>query len=678
MLGVTPPISIEPPTPEDIQASEVLMADLVALNQFESESERKVRERLLSNIAQLVSKFVHDVSIKSGLSEKVASEAGGRIYTSGSYRLGVHGPGSDIDTICVCPRHVYKEHFFGEFKEMLRAWPAVTEISAVESAFVPVMKTVISGVEVDLLFARVNLPEAGDKLDIEKDEILRGVDDASQRSLNGPRVTDMILNLVPDVATFRTALRTIRLWAKRRGIYGNVLGFPGGVAWALLTARICQLYPTAAPARIVAKFFPIFYQWTWPQPVILKKIESGPPNMQHPVWNPKVDRRDMAHRMPVITPAYPSMCSTHNITASTMSVIKSEMLRAMQITDKILLNPLSSWVELFERVDFFSMYKTYVQVVASASSSEGIKDWGGTVESRIRTLVQDLENTDNILTAHPQVGGVSNTFLCFTDEEQAAASQGELSVEAMKRREEDVAGKEYKKVYTKNFFIGLEIEKRPKDGGGSRVLNLFYPSKRFCSACQSWDKYDEQEMSVILRPAKRSDLPYYVFPDGQPKIKKKGKRGQVNGSVEGASDDAGGGPGPSKRSKYVERLLVLDKAQLLRATPSEELNGQLKNIALLTPRGETSGSVTPNGSFPSTTAPTSSSLSAPTGADPSIPNSSASVEVAPPPGIEDMPPLSATAMSSFASAANGVTTEDQAGGTNGNAEGLVMLKGAAS
>ena len=54
-----------------------------------------------------------------------------------------------------------------------------------ESAFVPVMKTVISGVEVDLLFARVNLAEAGDKLDIEKDEILRGVDDASQRSLNG-------------------------------------------------------------------------------------------------------------------------------------------------------------------------------------------------------------------------------------------------------------------------------------------------------------------------------------------------------------------------------------------------------------------------------------------------------------------------------------------------------------
>ena len=77
------------------------MNDLVSMNQFESDGERRVRsanhiwmcrtkliirERLLSNIAQLVTKFVHDVSIKSGLSEKVSNEAGWWIYTSGSYR----------------------------------------------------------------------------------------------------------------------------------------------------------------------------------------------------------------------------------------------------------------------------------------------------------------------------------------------------------------------------------------------------------------------------------------------------------------------------------------------------------------------------------------------------------------------------------------------------------------
>lgn len=55
MLGVTPPISLDPPKEADVKASEgeshldevtltpALMADLVALNQFESEQERKVR-----------------------------------------------------------------------------------------------------------------------------------------------------------------------------------------------------------------------------------------------------------------------------------------------------------------------------------------------------------------------------------------------------------------------------------------------------------------------------------------------------------------------------------------------------------------------------------------------------------------------------------------------------------
>lgn len=47
----------------------------------------------------------------------------------------------------------------------------------------------------------------------------------------------------------------------------------------------------------------------------------------------------------------------------------------MQITDKILANPGSSWMELFDKVDFFGLYKTYVQVIASASSQEKIKDW---------------------------------------------------------------------------------------------------------------------------------------------------------------------------------------------------------------------------------------------------------------------------------------------------------------
>jgi poly(A) polymerase len=46
-----------------------------------------------------------------------------------------------------------------------------------------------------------------------------------------------------------------------RAIYSNVNGFLGGVAWAMLVARICQLYPKAIAGAIVSRFFIIMYQW---------------------------------------------------------------------------------------------------------------------------------------------------------------------------------------------------------------------------------------------------------------------------------------------------------------------------------------------------------------------------------------------------------------------------------
>lgn len=89
-----------------------------------------------------------------------------------------------------------------------------------------------------------------------------------------------------------------------RAIYSNVNGFLGGVAWSMLVARICQLYPNAIAGAIVSRFFIIMYQWcgllyavlellvnihvprSWPQPVLLKQIEEGP--LQVRVWNPRV------------------------------------------------------------------------------------------------------------------------------------------------------------------------------------------------------------------------------------------------------------------------------------------------------------------------------------------------------------------------------------------------------
>lgn len=54
-----------------------------------------------------------------------------------------------------------------------------------EDAFVPVIKLRYSGIELDILFARLALRSVGDGQELDDDNLLRNLDDKSIRSLNG-------------------------------------------------------------------------------------------------------------------------------------------------------------------------------------------------------------------------------------------------------------------------------------------------------------------------------------------------------------------------------------------------------------------------------------------------------------------------------------------------------------
>ncbi|KAF8925036.1 polynucleotide adenylyltransferase [Dissophora ornata] len=427
------------------------------------------------------------------------------------------------------PKHVQREDFFEEMLDMLRRRQEVTELTAVPDAFTPVIKMKFSDIPIDFTFARLGLSSIPDSLDLSDDSLLRNLDDRCIRSVNGSRVTDEILRLVPNIPAFRTALRCVKLWAHRRAIYSNMMGFLGGVAWAMLVARVCQLYPNACAATIISRFFSILHQWRWPQPVLLKPIEEGP--LQVRVWNPKLYPADKAHKMPIITPAYPSMCSTHNVTDSTKAVILSELKDAAELVNKIMVERIP-WANLFTKDDFFSRYRHYLQVIASSDSEERHLRWSGFVESRIRHLVTKLERVDNLVLAHPYIKGFSKVVQYKTEAEKDDAAHGKFHTAPVDQADSSTDSVESKTMYTSIYYIGLCIPAREAGSTGHRKMDLYRPKDEFTEMVKSWDKFDAQSMGVVVQHIRSCELPSELQDDVDHKKNKRAKSGKKSAAVD--------------------------------------------------------------------------------------------------------------------------------------------------
>jgi poly(A) polymerase len=197
------------------------------------------------------------------------------------------------------PPQVTRYDFFDSLKAILEDHDSVENLSAIESAAVPMIAFEFDGVDIDLLFASVPLDALPKDWDINDDSVLRGVDLGTEKSLNGPRVTNLIEKLVPHFDAFVLVVRCVRYWAKRRGLYANKMGYLGGVNWNILCAFVCQLYPNAAPSLLLERFFFILSEWKWPTPIqITPQYDAG---LGFETWEPVGGNR--FHTMPILTPA---------------------------------------------------------------------------------------------------------------------------------------------------------------------------------------------------------------------------------------------------------------------------------------------------------------------------------------------------------------------------------------
>lgn len=189
--------------------------------------------------------------------------------------------------------------------------------------------------------------------------------------------------------------------------------------------------------------------------------------------------------MPIITPAYPSMCATHNVSMSTKAVILRELRRGGDMVDKIFVGQ-RRWNDLFARHSFFSAdYKYYLSINSTSTTKEAQAIWSGLVESKLRHLVGALDRKSSIEIAHPFPKGFERVHICKTDEEVDAVKAGSMKyqadntktattdetndpthIAAAENANENVAIAETKKpaeenkytVYTTTYYIGLELK----------------------------------------------------------------------------------------------------------------------------------------------------------------------------------------------------------------------------
>ena len=410
-FGITEPISLVCANSRDEADTQKMLAYLDSVAPAESEEGWRERWGVLIDLENKVSDWlINDCGVAppSGVSENTHSIC--KVLTFGSFRLGIIRPSSDIDTLVLIPSSVSRDRFFNEFiSVVLASDPEVAECLPVTDARVPIAKVEYRGIYLDILVASVPPSTIRSEMECPEDSLIFQVDEKCMKSMNGIRVADKILRLVPDPATFRQVTRMVKFWAQRRSIYGNSVGYFGGVSWSMAVARVCQLYPNMSAKQIVERFFYTFCNWPWEQntPVMLCHPTEMriPPSLirqggvtvlsQFKDWNPSKYPSDRFQVMPVITPIFPSHNTTYNVTDTQKQIMMDELKRGKELIQLMSLSGGEiGWKGLCEPLPFWDLFDQYLELEIASSDSSLMSKFKGLVESRMRSLIKAIEQIE--------------------------------------------------------------------------------------------------------------------------------------------------------------------------------------------------------------------------------------------------------------------------------------------
>lgn len=188
-----------------------------------------------------------------------------------------------------------------------------------------------------------------------------------------------------------------------------------------------------------------------------------------------------------------------------MTIIQRELRRGLEISEQIMFGK-RPWNDLFVKHTFFTQgYRYYISVVSASKDKEAHKVWSGYVESKVRMLVQKLEQHSSIALAHAFNKGYDRRHLCKNDHEIEQVQEGSLefvikdggkgqpSEEKAPKPEEKEDSSESGSpvdVYTTTHYIGLELEEGMALSSPISLHFVFFFSPLFFSFslffCHTW------------------------------------------------------------------------------------------------------------------------------------------------------------------------------------------------
>ena len=421
-------VDTEPSNDFEENSSRVLERLLTKeLEVYETEEQKQNKEMVLIRLNEILLKWMDIVKRKHGLRPDPRS-GNAILLCYGSYKLGVSSPSGDIDTLILAPYYVDRnDDFFGELypllMELSKSNPNIQEVNMVnqQHTIMPLIKMSFYSIPIDMVFANVQFSgELSDfvKSNLDDEEYMLRMDEKMKGSYNGFRNAEMLLKSLKLASesqmltlkreeVFRITLKCIKLWAKNNGLDSNKMGYLGGIAWAILTAKICKLYPYKCPSKLLERFFWLFgSEWKWDEWTvrIVEKTEE------------KTSFRHNIRSMYIMTPARPQANTTYNVTVSNREIITSRMMQAHRTVSDLLKRQSqvqslpaedptakSEWQVLFNKFNFFESYEHFIEISILGSKECDYLRWQGFVEAKIRILCEKLEELTRIydLKIHP-------------------------------------------------------------------------------------------------------------------------------------------------------------------------------------------------------------------------------------------------------------------------------------